>query len=120
MNGLMEYRGYYGSASFSEEDMVFHGKLEFIRGLITYESDNAKSMVKEFHEAVDDYLDFCQEQGEEPDKPFKGVFNVRVRPELHRDVALVSQRTGITLNRFVTDALQEKLKRAAQKAGRYS
>ena len=114
MNGLMGYKGYYGSASFSEEDMVFHGKLEFIRDLIIYESDNAKSIVKEFHEAVDDYLAFCEEQGKEPDTPFKGVFNVRVRPELHRDVALLSSRTGITLNRFVTDALQEKLERATQ------
>jgi predicted HicB family RNase H-like nuclease len=114
MNGLMEYKGYYGSASFSEEDMVFHGKLEFIRDLVLYESDIAKGIVKEFHDAVDDYLDFCKEQGKEPDKPFKGVFNVRVRPELHRDAALHSSRAGITLNRFVTDALQEKLERAAQ------
>ncbi len=113
----MHYKGYAGSVEFSEEDGVFFGKLQFIRATVLYEGTDVESLVSGFHEAVDDYLALCKEQGREPDTPFKGVFNVRVRPELHRDVALLSSRAGITLNRFVTDALQEKLERAAQQAG---
>lgn len=54
MKTMMDYKGYYGSAEFSPADEVFHGKLEFIRDLVIYESDDAKGLKRAFHEAVDD------------------------------------------------------------------
>ena len=106
----LEHKGYYGSVEFSEEDEVMHGQLLFIRDLITYESETAKNLKKEFICAVDDYLKFCEQEGKTPDKPFKGSFNVRVGRELHRRIIL-SLKDGESLNSFITEAVKEKLER---------
>lgn len=53
------YKGYIGSVEFSEEDCVFFGKVLGIRSLISYEGENAKELLDDFHGAVNDYLDIC-------------------------------------------------------------
>lgn len=52
----MEYKGYVGSVEFSEEDVIFYGKVMGIRSLISYEGENARELVEGFHKAVDDYI----------------------------------------------------------------
>ncbi|MBL8536779.1 MAG: type II toxin-antitoxin system HicB family antitoxin [Hyphomonadaceae bacterium] len=105
----LEYKGYVGVADLSEADGVFHGKLANIRDLVTFESATAEGLIKAFHEAVDDYLADCAAEGREPDRPFKGQFNVRTRPELHRAYAQLAARKGKSLNEVVTDALESAL-----------
>lgn len=110
MNDLMQHHGYYGSIHLDQENMIFHGKLEFIRALVTYEASDAKGLKKAFIEAVDDYLAMCEGENIEPEKPFKGSFNVRVKPELHRNLVLAAMRDGVKLNNYVEQALEQKLK----------
>jgi predicted HicB family RNase H-like nuclease len=109
MKDMMCYKGYYGSAHYSDEDRVFHGKIEFIRSLVSYEGSNAESLRKAFEEAVDDYLELCAEEGRKPDKPFKGSFNVRTGSDLHRKAALFAKTKGTNLNKIVTEALEKYL-----------
>ncbi len=109
MTTLLEYRGYFGSVEYSDEDEVFHGRLEFIRDLVTYEGRDALSLKQAFHEAVDDYLALCAGQGRAPDTPLKGSFNVRPGPELHRRAMLFARRSGVNLNTVVSDALKAYL-----------
>ena len=47
------------------------------------------------------------ELGKEPNKPFKGVFNVRIGEELHREATIIAGDRS--LNAFVTEAIQEKI-----------
>ena len=84
MNNTMEYKGYVGSVEFSEEDSLFFGKVLGIRALVSYEGENAHDLVEDFHGAVDDYLALCEAQGTEPEKAYKGSFNVRISPKLHK------------------------------------
>lgn len=81
---LMSHRDDLGSVEFDQDERVFHGKLEFIRALVSYEAENAEGLIRAFHDAVEDYLAQCEEQGLTPDRPLKGSFNVRVGPDLHR------------------------------------
>ena len=83
----MEYKGYIGSVEFSETDEVFFGKVLGIRALISYEGTSAKELIEDFHGAVDAYLEMCSETGEEPEKAYKGSFNIRISPELHKQIA---------------------------------
>ena len=106
MRDMMEHKGYYGSVHYNDDDRVFYGKLEFIRGLISYEGQDVESLHAAFEEAVEDYLELCSQQGREPDRPFKGSFNVRVGKELHRQAALMARQRGLSLNAFVIDALK--------------
>ena len=102
----MEYKGYLGSVEFSEADGVFFGKVLGIRALLSYEGTTAKELVEDFHGAVDDYLTLCAAEGTQPEKAYKGSFNVRVSPELHRQAALYAQAHHLSLNGVVERALQ--------------
>lgn len=102
---ILEYKGYYTKVEYSVEDNVLYGKIEGIKDLVNFESDNLCDIEEEFHSAVDDYLAFCKDLGQNPDKPYKGIFNVRVSPELHRKAAIAADKNGETLNAFVTKAI---------------
>ena len=109
MNTLT-YKDYIGTVSFSAEDEVFYGKLEHINDLITFESDNAHDLKKAFEEAVDDYIAFCKEKGLEPEKPFKGSFNVRVKPIIHKLAYMKATKAGMSLNKFIEKVIENDLK----------
>ena len=106
MNNTMEYKGYIGSVEFSENDAVLFGKVMGIRALISYEGESAKELLADFHSAVDDYLALCEEKGIEPERAYKGSFNVRIPPELHREISICATRQQISLNSFVENALR--------------
>jgi len=109
MSDVMTYKDYIGSVHYSEEDEVFHGKIEAINDLIIFEGTSVKELKKAFHEAVDDYLETCTKMGREPQKPFKGSFNVRIPSDLHRKAAAKATMMGVSLNQFVQKALEEKV-----------
>ena len=111
MNTLLEYKGYLGSVQCGDDDEVLHGRLEFIRDLVTYEGADAKRLKAAFHEAVDDYLALCAAEGRKPDVPLKGSFNVRPGRDLHRRAVLHAKRHGVNLNTVVSDALRSYLGR---------
>ena len=109
MNNTIMYKGYIGSVEFSESDCVFYGRVMGIRALISYEGTTAKELVDDFHLAVDDYLMLCKEQGKEPEHAYKGSFNVRVSPELHREAAVFALSHQMSLNSFVEKAMKNQL-----------
>ena len=106
MKNTMEYKGYVGSVEFSETDEMFFGKVLGIRALISYEGTNAKELIEDFHEAVDTYLEMCCEIGEEPEKAYKGSFNIRISPELHKQIAVCAMSQQVSINSLVERALQ--------------
>lgn len=108
MNTL-QYKGYVGSLEFSEEDNIFFGKVMGIRSLISYEGETAKDLIEDFHGAIDDYLTMCTEEGIEPEKAYKGAFNVRISPELHKQIVILAAQKNISLNQYVSDALEESV-----------
>ena len=115
MENVLMYKGFAGSVKLNTADKVFHGKIEFITDLVTFEGTSVDELEEAFKEAVDDYIELCETIGKEPLKSFKGSFNVRIDPELHRKAALVSLEKGVTLNQFVEKAI-EKLIQVAEKS----
>ncbi|MCD8225283.1 MAG: type II toxin-antitoxin system HicB family antitoxin [Clostridiales bacterium] len=109
MNNTMNYKGYVGSVEFSEKDGVFYGKVMGIRALLSYEGETAKELVEDFQGAVDDYLELCEAEGIQPEKAYKGSFNVRISPELHREAAIFAASHQISLNSFVENAVSNEL-----------
>jgi predicted HicB family RNase H-like nuclease len=107
----LEYKGYVGSVEFSAADECMHGKLLYIRDLVSYEAITAKGLVKSFRSAIDDYLETCTAEDKKPDTPFKGSLNVRLGTSLHRGAALAAQSEGVKINEFVKRAVSERLER---------
>ncbi len=114
MNDILEYKGYYADIHFSANDEVFYGKLIGINDPISFEGDSVKDLKEAFYEAVDDYLETCKDLGKEPDKTYKGSFNVRISPELHRQAAMFAAIRKVSLNDFVKSLLEKSVKEGKQ------
>lgn len=104
-SNMIRYKGYSARPEYSPEDQIFYGKLLGIEDLVDFSAENAKDLEREFHDAVDAYLDFCREIGKEPQKEYSGVFNVRISPELHRKISALAQSEGVSLNKAVEQAI---------------
>lgn len=109
MSNTISYKNYVGSVEFSEEDGLFYGKVLGIRSLISYEGTTANELIDDFHGAIDDYLETCSSEGTRPEVAYKGSFNVRTTPEIHRRAAIYAMNHNESLNSFVTEAMEEKL-----------
>ena len=109
MSSVLKHGGYTARVEFSAEDRVFFGQLDDITDLISFEGNTVEELEKAFAEAVADYLALCAATGKQPEKPFKGSFNVRMRPELHRQAALASRERNMSLNQLVVEAVQRFL-----------
>ncbi len=109
MADVLTYRGFVGSVRFSADDSVFHGKIEGIDDLVTFEGASVEELTAGFKEAVEDYLQLCKRTGKRVEKSYRGTFNVRVSPELHRKAARQSTLRGISLNQLVQQALEAEL-----------
>ena len=109
----MSYKGYLGSVAFSEQDNVFFGKIEGINGLVNFEGESVKELTEAFHEAVDDYLAYCEDEGITPDKSYTGVLNVRLTPDIHRQIAMLALQEGISINAYIKNAVEHKVEEDA-------
>lgn len=105
MNNVLEYKGYFGTVEFSADDSILSGKLFGINDLVTFEGESVRRLEKAFREAVDDYLTTCRQLGKEPERPYKGSFNVRIDPEIHRKAAFKAQAMSVSLNELVEQAI---------------
>lgn len=81
---MLEYKGYMGSAECDEDGKVLCGRVQNIRDVVTYEAESVPQLIEEFHKSVEDYLEWCRDLGQEPEKPFSGNLAVRISPELHK------------------------------------
>lgn len=106
MNNMLEYKGYYGTVKFSDTDNVLYGEVIGIKSLISYEGTSVGELHADFEGAVDDYLELCAEQGIDPEKSYKGSFNVRISPDLHRSLAMFSAAHDQSLNTSVEEAIE--------------
>lgn len=105
MSNLLSYKNYNGTVEYSREDGCLFGKVVGIKSLLSYEGDSVHELEQDFQNVIDEYLGDCQERNIEPEQPFKGTFNVRISPELHRNIAVYAMEHGKTLNAVVEEAI---------------
>ena len=105
MSNLLSYRNYNGTVEYSKEDGCLFGKVIGIKSLLSYEGNSVKELEQDFQEVIDAYLNDCKERNIEPEQPYKGTFNVRISPELHRNIAVYAMEHGKTLNAAVEEAI---------------
>ena len=104
---MMEYKGYVGKVEFDDEAGIFHGDVINTRDVITFQGTTVDEVRQAFHDSVDDYLDFCAQLGQAPEKPFTGKFVLRLSPDLHRRIYIAARAAGKTLNAWVAVRLDE-------------
>ncbi len=111
---MMEYKGYFAKVEFDDKANIFHGKVINLRDVITFEGETVEELNQAFHDSVDDYLEFCLERGEDPEKPYSGKFVVRVEPELHKSISIEARKRGKSLNSLVSEALSKAIEHTSQ------
>lgn len=104
---MLRYKGYHGNVAFDEEAGLFHGEVVDLRDVITFQGKSVDELQQAFQDSVDDYLDFCQQRGEDPDKPFTGRLMLRLPTEVHRSVYVRAKREGKSLNEYITEKLSQ-------------
>lgn len=108
MNTL-NYKGFIGSVSFSEEDGVFFGKIEGINGLVNFEGESVSELTEAFHEAVNEYVAYCKAEGIELQKSYTGDINVHVSPDTHSRIAMLAKKAGMSINGFIRQAIDRQM-----------
>jgi predicted HicB family RNase H-like nuclease len=105
---MMKYKGYLGEVSYDETARIFHGEVLGLKDVITFQGTTVAELEKAFKDSIDDYLDWCKERGEEPEKSFSGNLRLRISPDLHAKLAQAAIIQGISLNSLIIDKLQKK------------
>lgn len=105
---MMQYKGYVGVAEIDEGAGIIHGRVAGLRDVITFQGETVPEARKAFEESVDDYLEFCAERGEAPEKPYSGKFLVRIKPDLHRTLAGIAEASSTSLNALVEKFLADR------------
>ncbi|MCI8752770.1 MAG: type II toxin-antitoxin system HicB family antitoxin [Lachnospiraceae bacterium] len=105
MSNLLSYKNYNGTVEYSKEDKCLFGKVIGIKSLLSYEGDSVQELEEDFQDVIDRYLEDCKERNIEPEQPYKGTFNVRISPELHRNIAVYAIEHGKSLNAVVEEAI---------------
>jgi predicted HicB family RNase H-like nuclease len=102
---MLKYKGYIGKIEYDDEAEIFHGEVIGLNDVITFQSDNAHTLKNEFIKSIDEYLKFCDELGDKPDKAFSGKFVLRATPELHRNLYTHAAMEHKSLNEYIIEKL---------------
>lgn len=109
MKSMMKYKGYHAKIEYDDEAKVFHGRVLGIKDVINFEGDCVEELDKALRDSVEDYLAFCKERGENPEKAYSGKFEVRIQPELHELLSERAAEEGISINKLVNKVLEQEL-----------
>ena len=107
----MKYKGYFASIVYDDSIKEFHGRIAGICDVVNFHASTVEDLEREFHFTVDDYLSACNEADRKPDRPYSGNFVVRVKPELHREIASFAEAQGKSMNEVITIAMEEMMAR---------
>ena len=111
MKDILQYKDFIGSVHFNADDEIFFGKIEGVDDLVSFEGSSVSELKQAFEEAVYDYIILCKDNGKKIEKSYKGSFNVRIAPELHKKAKMLSVMQGISLNQFIQKAVEHEVLR---------
>lgn len=104
---MMKYKGYIGKVEYDDEAKIMHGEVIGLKDVITFQATTVQELEKAFCDSIDDYLYWCKERKEKPEKMFSGKLNVRMSPDLHAHLALEAAKKGLSLNDFINEKLSK-------------
>lgn len=106
MSKLLSYKNYNGTVNYLKGDKCLFGKVIGLKLPLDYEGDTMHELELEFQNVIDDYLKGCEECGIQPEQPYKGFFNVKIKPELHRALVVYALEHNKSLDVVVEEAIE--------------
>lgn len=68
ISSLMECKGYHAKIEYDQEDNIFVGHVLGINDSINFHGYSVDELTKEFSNAIDNYIDYCDKSGKVPEK----------------------------------------------------
>ncbi|MEO0841444.1 MAG: type II toxin-antitoxin system HicB family antitoxin [Cyanobacteria bacterium J06643_5] len=102
---MMTYKGYTANLDVDVEAGIIFGRVLDINDVVTFKGKTVEEARQEFYKSVDDYLAFCEDLGEEPDKPFSGKLPFRTTSEHHRKIFIAASKAGKSINAWMDEVL---------------
>lgn len=109
---MMTYKGYKGEVVYDHESKTLHGEVIGTRAVITFQGTSANDIEQAFKDSIDDYIEWCEERGKEPEKPFSGKLLLRIEPKLHEKLTVAAAKHNISLNKFISEKLVDSVNKS--------
>jgi len=106
---MLTYKGYTGKLDFDSSIDMFVGEVINTADVITFQGSTVAELKQSFMDSINDYIYFCHERGEEPEKPFSGKLNLRLDPGLHREAYIAARESGLSLNSWINLAINKNI-----------
>ncbi len=104
---IINYQGYLAKVEFDDKNETFHGEVQNLRDVITFQAKTAKELKISLKESIEDYINWCHKRKKEPQKPFSGKFVLRISPELHKAVFTKAQQEDKSINQWIVEKLKK-------------
>ena len=101
----MKYKGYLGEVSYDYDAKIFHGEVIGLRDVVTFQGKNVTELEKAFKDSINDYLVWCSERGEKPERTYSGNIRIRIKPSLHANLTLEAAQNNVSLNELISRKL---------------
>lgn len=107
---MYDVNHYTYHVKWSPEDGAFIARVAEFKSLSAHSEVSQEDALREAKELVQFVLEDLQESGEEIPAPhslrdYSGRFNVRMTPDLHRELVLEAERQNVSLNHLVVTKL---------------
>ena len=107
---MIRYKGYIGKIEYDDKAKIFHGEVIGLKDVITFQGTTAKEIEVAFKESINDYLNWCKDRNEKPEKTFSGKFSIKLSPELHAKIFSVAQAKGLSIGAYIEEELDKIVK----------
>ncbi|HSC25379.1 MAG TPA: type II toxin-antitoxin system HicB family antitoxin [Candidatus Babeliales bacterium] len=102
---MMKYKGYFGEVTYDDKAKIFHGEVIGLKDIITFQGESVNELKKAFQDSINDYLTWCHERNEQPEKTYSGKLHLRMNPTLHAHLAIEAANQGLSLNDLINQKL---------------
>lgn len=110
MKNILEYKGYHAKIEFSSDDNLLIGSVIGINDSLNFHGTTVAELKEQFKICIDDYLEMCEFFGKDPEKEYKGSFNIRIPSEMHKKLDLIAVSQDTSINNLVIQAIDGFLK----------
>ena len=117
LTNLMAYKDYYARIAYDPSADAFHGRVIGMRDVVDFYGRTPEELRTALKDSVEDYLEWCAEEGTEPQKTWQGKLTVRIDDDLRRRLAIVAEASGESVNAWITAVLERETQRALADAG---
>jgi predicted HicB family RNase H-like nuclease len=103
---VLEHGGYIAKVTYDAGDLDMHGVVLNAAATLHFAGRSIDELQQAFADTIADYQAWCSERGKEPERPYSGNLPLRIRPELHRALALAAARAGKSINGYLAGLIE--------------